>query len=115
MSSKSRAVPSSAKTLPPNADSGELNALSIGVGVRLPRIWAVGISRLQGLYRALLPEFDARADWRMLAEGFDAAVDAITAAGDEVDVVVSAGSNGAYLRARLNKPVVLVNVTGIDL
>jgi propionate catabolism operon transcriptional regulator len=80
-----------------------------------PRIWAVGITRLQDLYRELIPEFDARAEVRIVTQGYEAAVEAIHAAGDGLDVIVAAGSNGAYLRRRVPKPVVLVNVTGIDL
>jgi transcriptional regulator, propionate catabolism operon regulatory protein len=81
----------------------------------LPRIWAIGISRLQALYRELLPEFDGRAEIHIVPKGFDDAVAAIDAAGDGVDVVVAAGSNGAYLRRFATKPVVLVDVTGKDL
>ena len=85
------------------------------VAASLPRIWAIGISRLQALYRELLPEFDGRAEIRVVPKGFDEAVEAIAQAGDALDVVVAAGSNGAYLRRFATKPVALVDVTGKDL
>lgn len=79
------------------------------------RIWAVGISRLGGLYQDIVADYENRADVRLVARGFDEAVEAIRgAAPGSVDVVVAAGSNGAYLRSRVDVPVVLVNVTGFD-
>jgi len=79
------------------------------------RIWAVGISRLSGLYQDILADYEDRAEVRLVARGFDDAVEAIgQAAPGAVDVVVAAGSNGAYLRSRVQVPVVLVNVTGFD-
>jgi propionate catabolism operon transcriptional regulator len=79
-----------------------------------PRIWAVSISKLRELFRDIAPDYEMRADVRIVSQGFEEAVAAINAAGDDVDVIVAAGSNGAYLRSRVNKPVVLVNVTGFD-
>lgn len=79
------------------------------------RIWAVGISRLGGLYQDIVADYESRAEVRLVSRGFDDAVEAIrTAAPGSVDVVVAAGSNGAYLRSRVEVPVVLVNVTGFD-
>lgn len=79
-----------------------------------PSIWAVSISKLRELYRDIVQDYEMRADVRVVSQGFEEAVEAIEAAGDEVDVIVAAGSNGAYLRNRVSKPVVLVNVTGFD-
>jgi propionate catabolism operon transcriptional regulator len=80
-----------------------------------PQIWAIGISRLGELYQAIVQDYETRADIRLLTLGYDAAVEAIrNAAPGRVDVVIAAGSNGAYLRSRIDVPVVLVSVTGFD-
>ncbi len=81
-----------------------------------PRIWAVGISRLRGLFRDLADEFDARADLRIVARGYDEAIAALATAGAErPDAIVAAGSNGMYLKNHVDVPVVLVSPTGYDL
>src|ERR1700712_1132463 len=80
-----------------------------------PRIWAVGISKLRDLYRDIAAEYDGIADLRILPLGYEDAVQEIENAGEaRPDVVVSAGSNGAYLKARISVPVVLINPTGFD-
>ncbi|SOE93617.1 transcriptional regulator, propionate catabolism operon regulatory protein [Burkholderia sp. D7] len=80
-----------------------------------PRIWAVGISKLRDLYRDIAAEYDGIADLRIVPLGYEDAVKEIEHAGDaRPDVVVSAGSNGSYLKARISVPVVLVNPTGFD-
>ena len=80
-----------------------------------PRIWAVGISKLRDLYRDIAAEYDGIADLRIVPLGYEDAVQEIENAGDaRPDVVVSAGSNGSYLKARISVPVVLVNPTGFD-
>ncbi|CAN7582279.1 propionate catabolism operon regulatory protein PrpR [Caballeronia sp. LjRoot29] len=80
-----------------------------------PRIWAVGISKLRDLYRDIAAEYDGIADLRIVPLGYEDAVHEIENAGDaRPDVVVSAGSNGAYLKARISVPVVLINPTGFD-
>jgi propionate catabolism operon transcriptional regulator len=80
-----------------------------------PCIWAVGMSRLGELFQDLLPGFEAQAKVRLVTLGFDEAVAEIgRARTGEVDVIVAAGSNGAYLRSRVGVPVVLVNASGSD-
>ena len=81
-----------------------------------PRVWAVGISRLRDLFRDIAGEYDERADLRLVARGYEQAVAEIAAAGPDrrPDVVVAAGSNGAYLKARVDVPVMLVTPTGFD-
>jgi transcriptional regulator, propionate catabolism operon regulatory protein len=80
-----------------------------------PRIWAIGISKLRDLYRDIAGDYDDVADLRIVTLGFEDAVQEIENAGEgRPDVVVSAGSNGSYLKARLGVPVVLVNPTGFD-
>lgn len=82
---------------------------------RKPVIWAVGISKLHDLYRDVAPAYAARADVQIIDKGYDEVIDALAALPpDSVDCVISAGSNGAYLRARLTVPVVLVKVNGFD-
>jgi len=79
------------------------------------RIWAVGISKLRDLYRDIAAEYDGIADLRIVPLGYEDAVQEVESAGDaRPDVVVSAGSNGSYLKARISVPVVLVNPTGFD-
>jgi transcriptional regulator, propionate catabolism operon regulatory protein len=80
-----------------------------------PRVWAIGISKLRDLYRDIADEYDGRADLRIVSRGYEDAVNEIAAAGaDRPDIVVAAGSNGTYLKARVNVPVVLVASTGFD-
>ena len=80
-----------------------------------PRIWAIGISRLRDLFRDIAGEYDDRADLRLVTRGYEQAVAEIAAAGpSRPDVIVSAGSNGAYLKARVDVPVILVTPTGFD-
>src|ERR1700736_53766 len=80
-----------------------------------PRIWAVGISKLRDLYRDIAADYDGVADLRIVPLGYEDAVQEVENAGDaRPDVVVSAGSNGSYLKARIGVPVVLVSPTGLD-
>jgi transcriptional regulator, propionate catabolism operon regulatory protein len=80
-----------------------------------PRIWAVGISKLRDLYRDIAADYDGVADLRIVPLGYEGAVQEVENAGDaRPDVVVSAGSNGSYLKARISVPVVLVSPTGFD-
>ncbi|MDN7184745.1 propionate catabolism operon regulatory protein PrpR [Caballeronia sp. SEWSISQ10-4 2] len=80
-----------------------------------PRIWAVGISKLRDLYRDIAADYDGIADLRIVPLGYEDAVQEVENAGDaRPDVVVSAGSNGSYLKARISVPVVLVSPTGFD-
>ncbi|MEM5421284.1 MULTISPECIES: propionate catabolism operon regulatory protein PrpR [Paraburkholderia] len=81
-----------------------------------PRVWAMGISRLRDLFRDIAREYDELADLRVVPRGFEEAVAELAAAGpnQRPDVVVAAGSNGTYLKARIDLPVVLVQPTGFD-
>jgi propionate catabolism operon transcriptional regulator len=79
------------------------------------RVWAIGISKLRGLFRDIADEYDTRADLRLVTRGYEEAVSEIASAGkDRPDVVVAAGSNGTYLKARIDVPVVLITPTGFD-
>ncbi|WP_322102949.1 propionate catabolism operon regulatory protein PrpR [Paraburkholderia sp. J41] len=81
-----------------------------------PRVWAMGISRLRDLFRDIAREYDDRADLRVIARGFEEAAADIAAAGpgQRPDVVVASGSNGSYLKSRVDVPVVLVQPSGFD-
>lgn len=84
---------------------------------RLPVIWTASVSRLSQLLREVTPEFDGRAQIENLSLGFEDAVRHIRARlpRERVDVLISAGSNGAYLRNRISRPLVLVRASGFDL
>ncbi|MCC8400405.1 propionate catabolism operon regulatory protein PrpR [Paraburkholderia sp. MMS20-SJTN17] len=81
-----------------------------------PGVALVSISRLQSLCEAVAPRYAGRAKFFTVREGYGAAVAALQAYVDagSVDVVLSAGSNGAYLRENLSVPVVMVKVNGFD-
>jgi propionate catabolism operon transcriptional regulator len=81
-----------------------------------PGIALVSISRLQSLCETVAPRYAGRAKFFSVREGYSAAVTALQAYVDagSVDVVLAAGSNGAYLRDNLNVPVVMVKVNGFD-
>lgn len=82
-----------------------------------PIIWTVSISRLTRLLSDVMPEFDARADITPINVGFDDAVALIRKRlrTERCDVLIAGGSNAAYLRGRLDIPLVTVAATGFDL
>ena len=84
---------------------------------RKPIIWAVSVSKLKKLFEDIAPSYAARADIHVVEKGFEQAVAAINERlkSEEADVVLAAGSNGAYLRRYLRLPVVLLKVTGFDM
>ncbi len=94
-----------ARPSPPSRDRG--NA---------PVFWAVASSQLFDMFRDLTPEFDDRADIELIQLGFDEAVAHIRARlqTERCDAVISAGSNGTYLKSRLSIPVVLAKASGFD-
>ncbi len=83
----------------------------------LPRIVAVGFHRLKQLLHDVAPEYAARASVDVLDRGFEQALAEIDAqrVSHPIDVVVSAGMHGDYLRRRVELPVVMVKVGGYDL
>lgn len=85
-------------------------------GSSVPRIVAVGYRRINRMLRELAPALASHAQVDVLDVGFDQAVTRIRQLQQSqgVDVVVAAGSNGAYLRQHLDTPVVLVKVGGFD-
>ncbi len=83
----------------------------------LPAIWTVSVTRLSRLMREVTTEFDGRAHIDTIDLGFEEAVTHIRERlrDEDCDVVLSAGSNGEYLRNRIDKPIVLVRPDGFDL
>ncbi|AKM32762.1 propionate catabolism operon regulatory protein PrpR [Pandoraea faecigallinarum] len=83
---------------------------------RRPGIALVSISRLQTLCETVAPRYTDRARFYAVREGYGAAVAALQTYVESgaVDVVLAAGSNGAYLRENLSVPVVTVKVNGFD-
>ena len=81
-----------------------------------PIIWTVSISRLFDLFRDITPEYDNHAIIEPIHLGFEDAVREIRErlATERCDAVISAGSNGAYLKSRLSVPVVLAKASGFD-
>ena len=82
-----------------------------------PVIWTVSVSRLSRLLHDITPEFDTRARIENIHLGFDEAVTTLRGRlqHEHCDVLIAAGSNGAYLKNRLDTPVVLVRPDGFDL
>ncbi len=80
------------------------------------RIVAVGFLELRTLLEELAPHYNAVAQVRILDKAYGDAVTEITAMRQDtgVDAVVSAGSNGVFLRQHLDVPVILVKVGGYD-
>lgn len=83
---------------------------------RKPKIWVVGFS-LTGFLPDIIPDYAAQADIRVINKLFEEGEQAareLLAAG-EADVFIAAGANGAFLKARIDAPVVLVKVSGFDI
>ncbi len=68
------------------------------------------------MFRDIMLEFDDRASVELINLGFEEAVAQIRERlqTERCDAVISAGSNGAYLKSRLAIPVVLAKATGFD-
>ena len=80
-------------------------------------ITAVGFHGLRNLLEAAAPSYAGVAEVAILDRIYDDAVRGIAElrASNGVDAVVAAGSNGQFLRDRLDVPVVLVKPDGFDL
>ena len=81
-----------------------------------PSIALVSISRLRNLCETVAPRYANEARFFNIREGYGDAVTALQPyiEAGTVDVVLAAGSNGAYLRDNLSVPVVMVKVNGFD-
>ena len=82
-----------------------------------PVFWTVSISRLFNLFRDITLEFDDRATIEPIHLGFEDAVKHIRQRmqTERCDAVIAAGSNAAYLKSRLEVPVVIARASGFDL
>ncbi|WP_333622721.1 propionate catabolism operon regulatory protein PrpR [Stenotrophomonas indicatrix] len=82
-----------------------------------PVIWTVSVSRLTGLLGDVIPEFDRRARIEQINLGFEEAVEVIgqRLRREHCDVVIAGGSNAAWLRGRLDLPLVPIHANGFDL
>lgn len=82
-----------------------------------PVIWTVSVSRLTGLLGDVIPEFDRRARIEQINLGFEEAVEVIgqRLRREHCDVVIAGGSNAAWLRGRLELPLVPIQANGFDL
>lgn len=83
----------------------------------LPHIVTVGRHRVGRVMQGLSDLWSAQAHLSHISAAFDEAVDAIRAlhARQPVDAVVAAGASGAWLRERVEVPVAIVEVRGLDL
>jgi transcriptional regulator, propionate catabolism operon regulatory protein len=83
----------------------------------LPRIAVISYKGLSRLAHSLIPSYQGRAEIQIVDKLFDEAVEVARELDRrrEVDVFVSAGANGAYLRDSVARPVVQIQVTGLDL
>ena len=84
---------------------------------RKPIVWAVSISKLRLLVQNLIPSYAPFANIQVIDKAFDDALETLQKLmrSSEVDVLVSAGSNGAYLREHVSVPVALIKVSGFDM
>jgi propionate catabolism operon transcriptional regulator len=92
------------------------SALASAANHDKPVIWTVSISRLSDLFRDITVEFDGQAVIEPISLGFEDAVRHIRARleDERCDAVIAAGSNGAYLKARLSIPVIVARASGFD-
>ena len=82
-----------------------------------PRIAVISYKSLSQLIQSVTPRYAGQAVFHVVDQVFE---NAITAANEliaakEVDVVISAGANAAYLRGRISIPVIRINVSGFDI
>src|SRR5690606_15371152 len=79
-------------------------------------IAAVGLHGLRNLLEELIPGFHSNAEITLIEKAYDEAVADIDAlrARATIDAIVAAGSNGHFLRQRMDIPVVLVRVGGFE-
>ena len=84
---------------------------------RKPIVWAFSLSRLNDLLESVVPQFVSMAEIRVFHKGFEDALETareLVRSGAEVDVFLSAGANGAWLRKHASVPVVVVTPSGFD-
>ena len=83
----------------------------------LPHIVTVGRHRIARVLERVAEGFQSQARITHLSASFDSAVDAVRAlhVRAPVDALVVAGASGAWIRERVDIPVAMVEVRGVDL
>ena len=83
----------------------------------LPVIWTASVSRLAGLLADVALEFADRARFVAIDLAFEQAQQVIDRrlAVEPCDVIVAGGANAAFLRGRVQVPLVTVQASGFDL
>ena len=83
----------------------------------LPHIVTVGRHRIARVLQRVAEGFDSQARLTHLSTSFDNAVDAVLAlhARKPIDALVLAGASGAWIRERVDIPVAMIEVRGLDL
>ena len=82
-----------------------------------PVVWAFSTSRLRNVFESVAPLLADVAEVRVFDRGFEEALETVRelrGAGEVVDALVAAGSNGAYLRDHADLPVVVVGASTVD-
>ena len=84
---------------------------------RKPRIIAISYRGLSRLIRSILPDYTDRAEIQIIDHVFDEAAEIARdlVKNGEVDVLLSAGANAAFLKDSFTIPVVQVPVRGVDM
>ena len=83
----------------------------------LPHIATVGRHRIGRVLERVAEAFETQARTSHISASFDTAVDAVLAlhARMPIDALVVAGASGAWIRERVDIPVAMVEVRGLDL
>ena len=83
----------------------------------LPVIWTASVSRLSGLLADVALEFADRARFVAIDLAFEQAWQVIDQrlASEPCDVIVAGGANAAFLRGRVQVPLITVQASGFDL
>jgi transcriptional regulator, propionate catabolism operon regulatory protein len=84
---------------------------------RKPIIWAFSVSRLRQVFESVAPLYADKAVVKVFDKSSEEALTAsreLVREGEQVDVFVAAGANGAYLRDHADVPVVLARPTALD-
>ncbi|CAG0985902.1 Propionate catabolism operon regulatory protein [Burkholderiales bacterium] len=83
---------------------------------RKPRVCVMGFS-LTGMLPGIVPSYSGQLEIRIINKIFEEALDAARELirGGELDILIAAGANGAFLRNNLPVPVVLIRVSGFDI
>jgi len=98
--------------LPARSDAAQARRMAM----RPARIWVVSKGQMSEWMHRLEPQYRGRAHIGFIDETFDAALARVREleAQQAVDVLVTAGANGAYLRRLVRSPIAMVRISGFD-